>query len=79
MTKAKKKPFGGMTVVLGGDFRQILPVVPKGRREHIVNASIKRSYLWNHFEVYNLAKIMELRCISNDKNNRRSRILLSED
>jgi hypothetical protein len=43
------KPFGGMTLVLGGDFRQILLVVPKGRREHIVNASIKRSYLWKHF------------------------------
>jgi hypothetical protein len=33
-----KIPFGGITVVLGGDFRQILPVVPKGRREHVVNA-----------------------------------------
>jgi hypothetical protein len=40
-----KKPFGGMTVVLGGDFRQILPVVPKGKRGQIVNASIKCSYL----------------------------------
>jgi hypothetical protein len=39
------RPFSGMTVVLGGDFRQILPVVPKGQRRHIVNASIKRSYL----------------------------------
>jgi len=62
-----EKPFGGMTVVLGGDFRQILPVVPKGRREHIVNASIKRSYLWNHFEIYKLTKNMRLSCISNDK------------
>jgi len=61
-----KKPFGGMTVVLGGDFRQILPVIPKGRREHIVNASIKRSYLWNHFEIYELTENMRLSCISND-------------
>jgi len=64
--KSEKKPFGGMTVVLGGDFRQILPVIPKGRREHIVNASIKRSYLWNHFEIYELTENMRLSCISND-------------
>jgi hypothetical protein len=51
-----KKPCGGMTVVLGGDFRQILPVVRNGRREHIINASIKRSYLWQHFEVFHLTK-----------------------
>ena len=25
-----ERPFGGITVVLGGDFRQILPVIPKG-------------------------------------------------
>ena len=41
------KPFGGMTVVMGGDFRQILPVIPKGRRSHIVDASLKRSYFGN--------------------------------
>jgi len=52
--------------VLGGDFRQILPVVPKGRREHIVNASIKRSYLWDHFQIYKLTENMRLSCISND-------------
>ncbi|KAH8968658.1 hypothetical protein BDL97_03G140000 [Sphagnum fallax] len=32
---ATDKIFGGKTVVLGGDFRQILPVVPKGGREDI--------------------------------------------
>lgn len=53
---SETRPFGGMTVVLGGDFRQILPVIPKGRREHIVNASIKRSYLWSHFEIFKLTK-----------------------
>lgn len=57
------KPFGGMTVVLGGDFRQILPVVPKGRREHTINASIKRSYLWQHFEVFKLTKNMRLNSV----------------
>jgi hypothetical protein len=47
--ESENMPFGGMIVVLGGDFQQIIPVVPKGRREHIVNASIKHSYLWKHF------------------------------
>ncbi|CAN1164941.1 ATP-dependent DNA helicase PIF1 [Linum perenne] len=40
-------PFGGKTVLLGGDFRQTLPVVPKGSREDNINASLPRSYLWN--------------------------------
>jgi len=33
-------PFGGKTVVLGGDFRQVLPVVRKGSRAQIVGASL---------------------------------------
>ena len=39
-------PFGGITVVFGGDFQQILPVIPRGSREQIVLASLKRSALW---------------------------------
>ncbi|XP_066344304.1 uncharacterized protein [Miscanthus floridulus] len=38
--------FGGKTVVLGGDFRQVLPIVRKGSRSQIVGASLRRSYLW---------------------------------
>ncbi|XP_022041875.2 uncharacterized protein LOC110944524 [Helianthus annuus] len=34
-------PFGGKVIVFGGDFRQILPVVPNGSRQDIVNASLK--------------------------------------
>jgi ATP-dependent DNA helicase PIF1 len=33
-------PFGGKTVVLGGDFRQVLPAVRKGSRAQIVGASL---------------------------------------
>jgi len=43
--EATKKIFGGKTVVLGGDFRQILLVVPKGGREDIISASLPRSHL----------------------------------
>jgi len=52
--QATKKIFGGKTVVLGGDFRQILPIVPKGRREDIVSASLLRSHLWQHVTILHL-------------------------
>ncbi|XP_047257682.1 ATP-dependent DNA helicase pif1-like [Capsicum annuum] len=38
------QPFGGQIVVLGGDFRQILPVITKGNRQNIINATINSSY-----------------------------------
>ncbi|XP_022889075.1 uncharacterized protein LOC111404512 [Olea europaea var. sylvestris] len=38
-------PFGGKVIVLGGNFRQILPVVPKGNKEDIIKASMIYSYL----------------------------------
>jgi ATP-dependent DNA helicase PIF1 len=53
-------PFGGKLVVLGGDFRQILPVIPKGTRQEVVNATINSSYLWNFCEVLKLTKNMRL-------------------
>ncbi|KAI8536933.1 hypothetical protein RHMOL_Rhmol10G0295100 [Rhododendron molle] len=54
------KPFGGITVVLGGDFRQILPVIPKGVREQIVGASLRRSVLWNGMHILTLSLNMRL-------------------
>ncbi|XP_074374099.1 uncharacterized protein LOC141714480 [Apium graveolens] len=39
------KPFGGITVLLDGDFRQILPVITDGSYGEIVSACITRSRL----------------------------------
>jgi len=55
-----EKSFEGKTVVLGGDFRQILPAVAKGRREEIVDASINKSLLWKNCTIFTLTKNMRL-------------------
>ncbi|XP_074306237.1 uncharacterized protein LOC141641477 [Silene latifolia] len=39
--------FGGKVVVFGGDFKQTLPVVSKGSRTDVVDASLCSSYLWS--------------------------------
>ena len=48
------QPFGGKTMVLCGDFRQILPVIINGSRSQVVNSSIKKSFLWNYVQVKHL-------------------------
>ncbi|XP_076927145.1 uncharacterized protein LOC143590563 [Bidens hawaiensis] len=52
--------FGGKVVVLGGDFRQILPVVQNGTRNECVNATISSSYIWSKFKVLKRTKNMRL-------------------
>jgi len=37
--------FGGKVIVFGGDFRQILPVIPRGRQSDIVHSMINASYI----------------------------------
>jgi ATP-dependent DNA helicase PIF1 len=58
--KEKRYPFGGKVVVLGGDFRQILPVIPKGTRYEIVQSTRNSSHLWQHCEVLTLTTNMRL-------------------
>mmetsp|Transcript_13935 Transcript_13935/g.25805 ORF Transcript_13935/g.25805 Transcript_13935/m.25805 type:complete len:831 (-) Transcript_13935:1923-4415(-) len=41
-----QETMGGIVCLLGGDFRQILPVVLRGSRSQIVDASLCRSRLW---------------------------------
>jgi hypothetical protein len=53
-------PFGGKTVILGGDFRQVLPVIEGGSRNEIIDASLIASPLWRHVTVLSLKENMRL-------------------
>ncbi|XP_020997187.1 uncharacterized protein LOC107484148 [Arachis duranensis] len=44
-------PFGGKIMILGGEFRQVLPVIPKASCAEIIIASINSLVLWRHFQI----------------------------
>ncbi|CAI0429359.1 unnamed protein product [Linum tenue] len=52
--------FEALNSLLGGDFRQILPVIPGGGREETLNASIIRSPLWAHCNLLCLQENMRI-------------------
>ena len=47
-------PFGGKTMVMRGNRRNILPVVPCGSRAAMVTSSLKKSDLWPYFKTLRL-------------------------
>jgi hypothetical protein len=51
-------PFAGIPMVLAGDFRQTLPIVPRGTRSDIVAACLKSSPLWPHLSQLHLTDNM---------------------
>ena len=51
---------GGVTMVLAGDFRQTLPVIPRGTRADEMQACIKSSYIWNCIERLGLSTNMRV-------------------
>ncbi len=54
------EPFGGKTFVFGGDFHQILPVIPRASRADVVSASLHQSDIWKHMELTRLTINMRL-------------------
>ena len=52
------EPFGGKIMILGGDFRQVLPVIRFASRKALIAASIKSSELWPLFKVIRLQQNM---------------------
>lgn len=47
-------PFGGMTVILGGDWKQTLPVIEFSTPSHQINATIKTADWWPDFHQFDL-------------------------
>ncbi|XP_074351966.1 uncharacterized protein LOC141691121 [Apium graveolens] len=64
-------PFGGITVIFGGDFRKILLVITYGSRSDIVSACITRSKLWNICKIFVLQQNMRLSISNNVTENDR--------
>jgi len=58
--------FGGIPLVLGGDFAQILPVIHRGSRQATILACIRHSTIWSKLKVLYLRKSM--RVITSDAN-----------
>ena len=62
-----KKIMGGVPTLLCGDFRQCLPIIPKGSKSNCISSSIKYSKLWTNVKTYKLTKNMRV-FLSNDNN-----------
>ncbi|XP_021767950.1 uncharacterized protein LOC110732331 [Chenopodium quinoa] len=60
---SNQQKFGGKVVVFGGDFRQVLPVVPKGSLREVVATSFVMSPLWHELQKIHLTQNM--RAINN--------------
>ena len=54
------RPFGGKIMVLSGDFRQCLPVIPNASRAEIIGAALNRSPLWENFQIMQLKENMRV-------------------
>ena len=61
----EETPFGGKILILAGDFRQCLPVVPGASRAGTIKHCINRSHLWTHFKVFSLTQNMRVRSSGN--------------
>ncbi|XP_018368655.1 PREDICTED: uncharacterized protein LOC108764776 [Trachymyrmex cornetzi] len=48
--------FDGKIVLVGGDFRQLLPIKERATRSEIINLSIKFSTLWPQFKIFSLTE-----------------------
>ncbi|XP_022685452.1 uncharacterized protein LOC101755427 [Setaria italica] len=52
------QPFGSKVMLFGGDFRQVLPVVARGIRAQITDATFLKSYIWESVRCIQLTQNM---------------------
>ncbi|XP_062014500.1 uncharacterized protein LOC133731039 [Rosa rugosa] len=51
-------PFGGKVMIFGGDFRQVLPVIHKGTRSEMIQASLINASFWKNVKILRLRQNM---------------------
>jgi hypothetical protein len=64
-------------VVFGGDFRQILLVVPKGGREDIVSALLPQLHLWQHVTILRLHINMQVMAVNSEEQQKFAKWVLN--
>ncbi|XP_049826254.1 uncharacterized protein LOC126266393 [Aethina tumida] len=64
--RSNQNRFGGAMILLAGDFRQTLPVIPRSTPADELNACLKSSNLWKYVKVLHLSKNMRVE-LQNDQ------------
>ncbi|XP_072379547.1 ATP-dependent DNA helicase PIF1-like [Diabrotica undecimpunctata] len=62
---SNNKLFGGAILILSGDFRQTLPVIPRSTFADVINACLKQSFLWRSVKTFRLTINMRVQ-LQND-------------
>ena len=75
--RGKSKPFGSTLILLAGDFRQTLPIIPRSTPVDEMNACLKNSNLWAHVKTLKLTTNMRVRLQNDDFGKRFSDQLLT--
>ncbi|XP_063915454.1 ATP-dependent DNA helicase pif1-like [Zophobas morio] len=58
--RSDERPLGGALILLAGDFRQTLPVIPRSTPADELNACLKNSSLWRHVKKITLSTNMRV-------------------
>lgn len=48
--RGNRRPFGGALILLSGDFRQTLPIIPRSTPADELKACLKASNLWSRMQ-----------------------------
>ncbi|XP_050065047.1 ATP-dependent DNA helicase PIF1-like [Aphis gossypii] len=77
--RSNNNRFGGAMILLAGDFRQTLPVIPRSTPADELNACLKSSSLWKHVKVLHLSKNMRVELQNDQSGNIFSKQLIDID
>ena len=64
--QGNSKPFGRTLILLAGDFRQTLPIIPRSTPADEMNAYLKNFSLWAHVKTLKLSINMRVRLQNDD-------------